>query len=205
MSEIRSPDRVESIIATVCLGLVLLFHGWGASVGWNSQSLPGCEFRQTQTALSAHFILREKNYSLAYPTPVLGKPWSIPMEFPLYQWTVAKVTELSGWPLTQVGRGVSLVCFYLTLPALYGLARCLGLPRARALLVLSFIVICPLYIFYARAFLIETMAWMFGSWFLLGYVMSAGQRRPAWLVVAAAGGVGAGLVKVTTLIAFLLP
>ena len=65
----------------------------GATLGWKSLNLPGCEFRQTQTAVSAFFIQREHNFSLAYPTPVLGKPWSIPLEFPLYQWTVVVVSD----------------------------------------------------------------------------------------------------------------
>ncbi|MEJ1971470.1 MAG: hypothetical protein WDM96_02845 [Lacunisphaera sp.] len=205
MSEPAHPPRIENLGAAVCLGLIALFHVWGATVAWNNQNLPGCEFRQTQTAISAHFILQEKNYSLAYPTPVLGKPWSIPMEFPLYQWTVAKVAEKTGWPLTQVGRGVSLACFYLTLPALYLLLRRLGLRGSRAVVVLCFVLSCPLYIFYARSFLIETMAWMFGAWFLLGYVCSVEKRGLAWLAVAAVAGAGAGLVKVTTLMAYLLP
>jgi 4-amino-4-deoxy-L-arabinose transferase-like glycosyltransferase len=201
------PDksRQENWVLAGIFCAALCFHAWGASVGWNNLNLPGCEFRQTQTAISAHFILQEHNYSLAYPTPVLGKPWSIPMEFPLYQWTVAKLTEMTGCTLTQAGRAVSLACFYLTLPALYLLLRRLGLVWSRSLLLLSFVLSCPLYIFYARSFLIETMAWMFGTWFLLGYVHWVEKRLPAWLAVAIVGGGGAGLVKVTTLIAFLLP
>jgi hypothetical protein len=205
MSAPAQPDRTENIVAVVCLGLCAIFHAWGATVGWRNLNLPGCEFRQTQTAISAHFILQEKNYSLAYPTPVLGKPWSIPMEFPLYQWTVAKVAEKTGWPLTQVGRGVSLACFYLGLPALFGLLCRLGLRRSRAAVVLCFVLCCPLYVFYARSFLIETMAWMFGLWFLLGYVHAVEKRSLSWLAVAAVGGAGAGLVKVTTLMALLFP
>lgn len=195
----------ETWLAALCLLAALAFHGWGASVGWRNLNLPGCEFRQTQTAMSALFILREKNYSLEYPTPVLGKPWSIPMEFPLYQWTVAKLTEETGWPLTQVGRGVTLACFYLGLPAIYLLLRRLGLRPARAMVVLGFVLCCPLYVFYARSFLIETMAWMFGCWFLLGYVRSVEKRHAGWLAVAAVAGAGAGLVKVTTLLALLFP
>ncbi|MES1168869.1 MAG: hypothetical protein ABUL61_06830, partial [Oleiharenicola lentus] len=176
MNAPAQPARGEMVIAASCLVLAVIFHAWGATVGWMNLNLPGCEFRQTQTAISAHFIPQEKNYSLAYPTPVLGKPWSIPMEFPLYQWTVAKVAEQTGWPLTQVGRGVTLACFYLGLPAVFLVLRRLGLSPARAMVVLCFVVCCPLYIFYARSFLIETMAWMFGMWFLAGYVFAVEQR-----------------------------
>src|SRR6187402_3033294 len=111
MNDIRPVSTVEHRVAVVLFGLLLAFHAWGASVGWNNRNLPGCEFRQTQTAISALFILREDNYSLAYPTPVLGKPWSIPMEFPLYQWATVALSDTTGISLTVAGRTVSAVCF----------------------------------------------------------------------------------------------
>lgn len=190
-----------------CLLLVALaFNIWGVGVGWKNVNLPGCEFRQTQTAISAMFIQRENNFSLAYPTPVLGKPWSIPMEFPLYQWSVVGVGNTTGWPLTQSGRAVSVVCFYLALPALYLLLGRLRLGRAHRLIAMAMVLLCPLHIFYARAFLIETMAMMFGVWFLAAYLMvTEGRQRALWVPVAMAAGIGCGLVKVTTLMFFLLP
>ncbi len=198
-------QRREYRLALWLFCAVLVFHGWGATVGWKSLNLPGCEFRQTQTAVSAFFIQREHNFSLAYPTPVLGKPWSIPMEFPLYQWTVVWVSDGLHVTLTQAGRGVSLACFYLTLPALYWLLARLGLTRSRRLLALGLVVTCPLYIIYSRAFLIETMALMFGSWFMLGYVRTVEKRNGWWLALASAAGAGCGLVKVTTFLFFLAP
>lgn len=200
-----SASAAENRLLTWLFVAALLFHTWGASVGWRSLNLPGCEFRQAQTAISAFFIQREDNFSLAYPTPVLGKPWSIPMEFPLYQWTVVVVSNATGIPLTQAGRLVSLVCFYAGLPALYLLLARLGLPRPRRLMLLGLVLCCPLYIFYARAFLIETMAWMFGLWFLLGYVHGVERRHAGWMAAGAVAGLGAGLVKVTTFLFFLMP
>ena len=88
-------------------------------VGWESKNLPGVEYRQAQTAISALFIKQDNNFSLAYPTPVLGKPWSIPLEFPLYQWTVVVVSKQTGLGVTKSGRVVSMACFYLMLPAVY--------------------------------------------------------------------------------------
>ena len=52
---------------------------------------------------------------LDYITPVLGPPWSIPFEFPLYQWLAGGFHALTGYPLDQSGRLVSLVFFYLCL------------------------------------------------------------------------------------------
>ncbi len=187
-------------------GVLLVINVLGVATGWRNGNLPGNEFRQTQTAISALFIQRENNFSLAYPTPVLGMPWSIPMEFPLYQWTVVVLSNATGMTLTSAGRAVSAACFYLALPALYLLLRRTGLSRPQSLLALGLVLSCPLYIFYARAFLIETMALMFGLWYLLALVKSTdGGWHRGWLGVAALMGTGAGLVKVTTFIFFLLP
>ena len=192
-------------LATTCFVLALGFHLWGISVGWKNVNLPGHEFRQTQTGISAMFIQREGNYSLAYPTPVLGKPWSVPFEFPLYQWTVAAVSTTFHLPLVQAARAVSVVCFYGFLAALALWLCRLGLSWTQRAVTLSLVLTCPLYIFYARAFLIETMALMFGVWYLAALHESVARRSAAWLVVAALAGIGAGLVKVTTFIVCLVP
>ena len=174
-------------------------------VGWQSKNLPGVEYRQAQTAISAQFIKRENNFSLAYPTPVLGKPWSIPLEFPLYQWTVVVVSKLTGLGITKAGRVVSMACFYLMLPAIYLLLARWRVAPGHRWLVLAVVVTCPLYVFYSRAVLIETMALMFSLWFWVAFERAVAERSRAWLALAIVAGSGAGLVKVTTFLLYLLP
>ncbi|HWA27378.1 MAG TPA: hypothetical protein VG734_17115 [Lacunisphaera sp.] len=174
-------------------------------MGWESKNLPGGEFRQAQTAHSAYWIKAENNFSPAYPTPVLGKPWSIPMEFPLYQWTVVITGKATGWGLTKAGRAVSIACFYLCLPALFLLLARWRVAPAHRWLVLAVVVTCPFYLFYARAFLMETMALMFSLWFWVAFERAVAERSKAWLAVAILAGAGAGLVKVTTFMLYLLP
>jgi hypothetical protein len=198
----RSP---ESIVAGALFILLLAFSLWAIKTGWNHESLPGNEFRQTQTAISAHFIQKEHNFSLAYPTPVLGKPWSMPFEFPLYQWTTVWISNATGLPLVQAGRCVSAICFYLTLPAVWLLLGRMRTDRVQRLVVLGMVLTCPLYLFYSRAFLIETMALMFSWWFLCSFVTAVERRSLVWLAVAIGAGVGAGLVKVTTFMIYLIP
>jgi hypothetical protein len=199
------PSRVESRWFFGLFLAALLFHLWGVHVGWESKNLPGGEFRQAQTALSAYWIKAENNFSLAYPTPVVGKPWSIPMEFPLYQWTVVVTGKLTGWGLTKAGRAVSIACFYLTLPAVFLLLGRWQVAPGRRWLVLAVVVTCPLYIFYTRGFLIETMALMFSLWFWVAFEKAVAGRSRWWLAVAVVAGTGAGLVKVTTYMLYLLP
>ncbi len=201
-----APVNRQEAFATVCLFAVLLgFSLWGVRLGWESLNLPGNEFRQAQTALSTYFIQQNHDFSLAYPMPVLGKPWSVPMEFPLYQWTVAGLSNATGLELTKAGRLVSIVCFYLTLPIIYLLLGRLALPWSRRLVALGLVMCCPLYILYARSFLIETMALLFAVLFLWSYLNAVERQRVGWLILAGLTGILAGLVKVTTFLFILLP
>jgi len=202
---IRQPTVLERQIALGVFLLAFAFNAWGVTVGWQSKSLPGVEFRQAQTALSAHWIMAENNFSLAYPTPVLGQPWSIPMEFPLYQWTTVVVSKVTNWSLTKAGRAVSIACFYLCLPAIFLLLARWRVAVGWRWLVLAVVLTCPFYVFYARAFLIETMALMFSLWFWVAFERAVSGRSRAWLAVAMVTGAGAGLVKVTTFMLYLLP
>lgn len=206
-AEIPPPQssRVEHRLFFGLFVFSLLFHFWGVKVGWESKNLPGGEFRQAQTALSAYWIKAENNFSLAYPTPVVGKPWSIPMEFPLYQWTVVVTGKVTGWGLTKAGRAVSIACFYLTLPAIFLLLARWRVAAGHRWLVLALVTTCPLYIYYTRGFLIETMALMFSLWFWVAFERAVSARSRGWLAVAVVAGMGAGLVKVTTFMLYLLP
>jgi hypothetical protein len=202
---IPPPERRELVLAAALFGLLLVFHGWAVSVGWKNGNLPGNEFRQSQTALTAMFVQRDQNFALAYPTPVLGQPWSVPMEFPLYQWTVVAVSNATGLPLIQAGRAVSLACFYGALAALFPLLGNFRLSPARRLVAMGLLLTCPLYIFYTRAFLIETMVLMFSLWFLVAFGRLITAPSLGRLAAVAVLGVLAGLVKVTTFMVFLLP
>jgi hypothetical protein len=197
--------RWENWLATLLLLAAAIWCGWAATRAWHNGNLPGCEFRQAQTAVSAYWIQHDRDFSLAYPTPVLGKPWSIPMEFPLYQWTVVAVSDLTSAPLVQSARAVSLACLVLALPAIWILLRRFGLQPARRALLLALVLTCPLLIFYARSFLIETMALMTSLWFVAAFGEAMHTRRLGWLCLANLAGAIAGPVKVTTFILYLVP
>lgn len=200
-----SPRPAIGKFALLFFGVALAFSLWAATVGWTNGNLRGGEFRQAQTAISTYFIQQEHNFSLAYPTPVLGKPWSVPLEFPLYQWSVAGLGNATGLDLTTAARLISLACFYLTLPAVFLLLGDWNVPVGRRWLILGLIVSCPLYILYARAFLMETMALMMSVWFLAAYWRGMKTDKWSWLLAAAIFGTGAGLVKVTTFMLYLIP
>jgi hypothetical protein len=45
-------------------------------------------YRQSQTALTSLFFPIDE-YKLDYTTPMMGYPWKVPMEFPIYQFIIS--------------------------------------------------------------------------------------------------------------------
>ena len=190
-----------------CLGLflvVLVTSLWFARAGWKNAVLDTHPFRQTQTAMSTYWMIRD-GFHLDYETPIMGPPWSIPLEFPVYEAAVAAVCRSTGLPLDQAGRAVSLCFFYAALPAVWLLLRRLKVTPAHRWLFLALILTCPVYQFFSRAFLIESTAFCLGLWFLNFFHSGLVSGRRSVLAAAALFGAAAGLAKVTTYAVFLAP
>ncbi|HND60527.1 MAG TPA: hypothetical protein PLB90_03545 [Opitutaceae bacterium] len=195
----RSPEHLACLgLFVACLVLNLAM----SAIGLRHSLLEIHRFRQVQTALTAR-SLQEEGFSLAYPTPLFGPPWSAPMEFPTYQLCVATAAKVTGLPLEVTGRVVALGFLYLALPAVIGLAGLLGLPPGRRWLAGGLVLLSPVYLYYSRAFMIESTALCAALWFLYAYVRGLAPGAWRWLAFAAACCVVAALTKVTTLIVFL--
>src|SRR5580765_4756034 len=107
----------------------VLVHAAIASIGWWSPITDRYGFRQTQTAISAYWLSHGSPF-LPDEAPVLGPPWSIPFEFPLYQEAVSLWSRLTGAPIDQSGRLISLLFFYAGLVPVAWMVRRLRLPAA---------------------------------------------------------------------------
>lgn len=193
--------RKSLAILLVAMGLVAL---WALTRSWSAPILDRYEFRQLQTALSTYWIGLE-GWKFAYPTPLFGPPWSIPMEFPTYQVIVAALANLGGWPLEQTGRLVSILFLVATLPAVYDLLGSLRLAPARRRIVLAVILSCPVYLFYGRAFMIETAALASATWFLALLQRSLTQPKWTWIAATTLVATLAALTKITTFVVYGLP
>lgn len=157
-------------------------------------------FRQTQTALSVYWILQGGPW-LAYETPVLGYPWSIPFEFPLFQLLAAALAWL-GVPLDVTGRLIGFGFFLAMLWPLRSLYAALGLGRAVYLATSALYLTSPIYLYWSRTFLVESCALFFSmSWLALtaGYLNAPNRYRA---LGATACGCLAVLAKSTTFPAF---
>jgi Dolichyl-phosphate-mannose-protein mannosyltransferase len=182
----------------------LVIHLYFSFVGWNNTILDRHEFRQTQTAISAFYMVKD-GPKIDYETPVLGKPWAIPMEFPTYQFMVATLVRYLHAPLDQTGRFVSLLFFYLSLIPVYFILGRFVENRSYRLMMLSFILLNPIYLFWSRTFMIESTALFFSIMYLLFFIRTLEHPdRRNILAVILLGSIAA-LTKTTTFAVFLFP
>ena len=139
-----------------------------------------------------------------YETPVLGPPWIIPMEFPLYQWIVGAVVQLTNLELDQAGRATSIALFYLSFPPLLSLLKDLKVkPEFRRACCALFLG-SPLFLVFSRTFMIESTAFFLSITYLA--FVSRYFCKGSWLAAALAltFGILAAVTKVTTFAGFLL-
>lgn len=192
-----------SALVAAIFSAALLYSLWAATVGWNTSIMQEHSFRQTQTAFSSYMIA-EGGPILKYESPVLGPPWSIPFEFPLYQTIVAGVYKATGWKLESAGRAVAKLFFYLSLLPLLLLGWQYGLRGAALLLPLTLFLLSPLYLFWSRQFMIESTATFFGLAYLASAYRWENTRASRWWIAALFFGVTAALVKSTSYLCYAL-
>jgi hypothetical protein len=167
---------------------------------WYQPILDAHAFRQTQTAITSYWLWQGGPF-FDYETPTLGAPWSIPFELPLYQAIVAGVRSLR-IHLDAAGRLVSWAFFLLTLWQLHALVRKLGGSRHLGLLLCGLLLLSPHYVFWSRAFMIESTALFFSVAFVSA--VASHMRTPTvWsgAAMCALAMLGA-LIKVTSFVPF---
>jgi hypothetical protein len=200
-AEERTDRRLE--MATTILLIVLL--GQALYVLWLGLFQPIMDmfaFRQTQTAISAYWLWKGGDW-FAYETPVLGYPWAILFEFPLYQYLVV-LLRLAGVPIDVGGRLISFGFYLGCLWPLWLLFKAYRLSRYAYLAVGILFLSSPLYLYWSRTVMIESCALFFGLlWLaLLARLLSAPRLLTLlWTILAGAGAV---LAKSTTFPAFLV-
>lgn len=117
-------------------------------------------FRQTQTALTSLWFVKE-GFKLAYETPVVGAPWSVPFEFPIYQGLVGLISKLIGSGLDATGRVVSFLFLTACLFPVRDICRQLSLPKAVFFVFVGLLFSSPIYLEWGRSFMMETAAVFF--------------------------------------------
>lgn len=196
--------RFRTALALLLFTTAFGLHLWWVTRGWDIPGLSGHEFRQTQTAISI-WAMMEDGFRMDYSTPVLGKPWAVPFEFPIYQGLVYFLTTHSHLDLVFAGRLVSLLAFYLGASAFVLLLRRLGLSLGAALIGALPVFFAPVHILYSRAVLIESTAFAASAWFLYLLAEYREKKRPWLLAATLLVGAVAVLTKATTWAVFCIP
>ncbi|QNI52788.1 putative membrane protein [Synechococcus sp. BIOS-E4-1] len=118
-------------------------------------------FRQAQTAISADYLFENGVNLFNYQTPVLGKPWAIPFEFPIYQALVKIISTATSQSLTQVGRLTNSASILLSAMVCVSI---LSRNRVKQLYIIIFSLLLAtsqVYLYYGRTFLIDGTALLF--------------------------------------------
>lgn len=206
-------NRLQQVaIAVLVVAAVNAFLFWIRTLG--QPLIDAQSFRQTQTALTAFWLQPDLASILNYETPVLGAPWSVPFEFPLFQLIVAALANTTGMDLSFCGRLVSLLFGLGSMAVVLALLSEYGFSRLTRILFATLYLASSVYLYWNRAFMIESTALFFTllSLFLAGRSLSAtdssSRRSLAGFLPALGCGLSlilALLVKATTAMpAFLL-
>jgi hypothetical protein len=153
-------------------------------------------FRQTQTALSAYWMWRGGPW-FAYETPVLGYPWAVPFEFPIYQALVAAL-RTAGVSIDIGGRLLSFGFYLGCLWPLWLFFRTTKLPQTAFLATGSLLLWSPIYIYWSRTVLIESCALFFCLLWLALLARFLQTATAGSLIGAMLAGLAGILCKVTT-------
>lgn len=161
------------------------------------------DFRQTQTAFPAR-IFHEEGIDLLHPSvPVLGEPFVIPFEFPLFQALASFVMDV-GIDEDAALRLTGAACFLVAALLLYGLVRRIA-GRVSALAALVAFAFSPFALVWSRTSMIEYLATAGAVGYTWALIEWRETRRPLPVGLALAAGLVTMLVKPTTAVFWILP
>jgi hypothetical protein len=149
----NSNNKPHFILLIICF-ILFIFNG---IFNINQPILEAHGFRQTQTAITS-FYLSDLHSIFNYQTPILGEPWSIPFEFPVYQFLANLFSSKSVLSLTVAGRLISLLSYIGVLLVIVKIFNILKLNIYCKLIPIIVILSSPLYLFWSSTFMIEGLA-----------------------------------------------
>lgn len=193
-----SYEKQLKYIYILCLGVGFYFQ----MLHLTTPLLDQYGFRQTQTAITSYWFLKE-GFQWAYQTPLFGVPWSVPLEFPLYQYIVyifVKVFNIEN--LDLAGRIVSIAFYYALMYPLWQILKILEVNKIAILYIFILLVTSPIFIFWSRTFMIESAGLYFTLMFIM-YVLKYDKEDSISLKILFfifIFGTFAVLTKITTLL-----
>lgn len=184
------------IIVALLLSVLLRIQNLWFPIGADVHS-----FRQTQTAITIQNFFNDGYRLLEYETPVLGQPWRVPLEFPIYQSVVYFVMKILHKTNIDVWcRLVSLCTFYLSV---FFLKKTLDFFfEKKSVYCICFVYLfAPFTIIWSRAALIDYMSVLFALIYTWGLYAWLAEGKKTWMIALLFGCLGY-LQKATTMFAF---
>ena len=160
-------------------------------------------FRNTQTAWGIRSVANGTISPFSVETPVLGAPWKVPFEFPLYQMISGFLSRLAGLSVEASGRLVSLVFFLLTALIFYRISR-FFFQKTICYIGLAFLLFSAHNLEYGSSVLVENCALFFALAAFLAGLKFVQSKRPAFIYLFGVCSVFASLVKITTSVIWVL-
>ena len=184
------------LFAGLIITLLVLLYSYSLLAGADRFSMT--PFREGQTAITSYYLAAGESPFFAYEVPVLGRPWGMPMEFPLFQWVAAQLGGTNIDTLRWAGRLLSLSFFggCLCIAGLIG--RRLPVEREDRLALVALLAAAPIFVAYSTAFLIESFALFFALAYLFFYLKLREKVGFASLLLVCTFGIIASLSKPTT-------
>jgi hypothetical protein len=199
---LRSQRKVSAVEAGIVALALAIFVGFVAPT-LHQPLLGEHSFRQTQTAYPAR-IYHEQGIDLLHPKlPVLGEPFEVPFEFPLFQAAASTVMD-AGAGDDFAMRLTGLACFLLTAFLLYGLVRYVA-DRISAIAALVAFLASPFAVLWGRSSMIEYLATAGAVGFAWATIAWRENRRPELAGLALVAGLVGMLVKPTTAVFWIIP
>ncbi len=198
-SWILMPKRTNTPLIGISLLLALLY---AYSLFGVTDRFSLTPFREAHTAISSYYMAKGESSFLAYQVPVLGKPWTVPMEFPLFQWIAAKLGGTNIHTLRWTGRLLSLTfwggCLYMA----FLISLRAPLEKNDRLWLLALLAAAPIFSAYSTTFLIESFALFFALGYLWSFLCLQAHISLGILVLTCTFGVLTSLSKPSTWASF---
>ena len=155
------------------------------------------DFRQTQTAYTSLLFHQNGVDLFSSELPVLGEPWQVPFEFPIFQASAAAVMSWGVSPDLAM-RITGLAWFMLTAVLVWALSKYVTRNLFTAGAVLVAFAFSPFSLLWSRTSMIEFAATAGAVGWAYAAIRWIDSRRPGWVAVSVLAGSIGMLVKPTT-------
>lgn len=147
--------NIEKIVNVIWVGSLLIFAC--LSFYFISPNFTIHQYRQAQTAMTALYLPIE-GFQLNYLTPIMGFPWTVPLEFPIFQWLAVGINKISGADLIISGKAVNIVCHLINNLLIIQICRMQKIDKLLPLIGLVFYNLFPFYLVFDSVFLIDSFS-----------------------------------------------